>query len=350
MKGITTMMANKNTERAVTAGSSVRKLFLCLTLLLSAALCSAESYAQPAISTQDTLLDYGTLEVGTGFRKIIRVKNNTSQQLNAQVNLPADAVSIGFSLEGSSTKPLAPNQTINVNVRFDARSVVGSVQKSLTIAASGVTLTVTLKANAIAAIVKHRLTLRTIGSVGGGELRAVSGGRTEIVCQVAGTGNNDSCASLGNGSFQSGSAVTITATGTFQGWRNGTGSASACNGNSNPCTFTITTDSQISAQYPELKKFRINLEKIGNGAGTIEAIFGANNVLASVGPENGSRSGETLQDRLIKVNIKPAFGSKVTALIAKGTSAGSNCETSFTGCTFTLRSDASFRVTFSRTK
>lgn len=333
--------------------SGMKQAALCLTLLLTVMLCGDYVLAQPAVSTQDTTLDYGTVQVNSGFRKVVRVRNNTNQSLTAQVSLPADASAAGFSVEGSASRTVGPNQTININVRFDARSAAGNIQRFLTISAGGTTLTITLRANAIAAIVTHGFNLRNIGGVGGGRLTATSalnGGRAEISCEIdAAAANNDTCAQVG-GRFQSGDTVTISASGNFLGWKNGRGSATACNGNANPCSFKITADSEIFAEFPSLKKFRINLEKLGNGAGTIEAVFGAGNILASVGPENGSRSGEMLQERLIRVSIKPAFGSKVTALEVKGTSTGSGCEASNTGCTFTARSDASFRVTFSRNK
>jgi hypothetical protein len=88
---------------------------------------------------------------------------------------------------------------------------------------------------------KYTLTVTKSGT-GSGTVSATG-------CTLSWTGNTGTC------TVDSGTQITLTATpdvgSTFDGWSNGTGSASGCSG-TGICTFTITEDSGITATFTAL--------------------------------------------------------------------------------------------------
>jgi len=99
-----------------------------------------------------------------------------------------------------------------------------------------------------------------------GNTASANGGGGTVQCS-AGGGAAGPC-----GSYPVGTAIAMTATpngaSNFTGWNNGSGNANvvACNGTTTPCTFTLTTNSSITANFN-----RPTLTVVVSGTGTVNS-------------------------------------------------------------------------------
>ena len=188
----------------------------------------------------------------------------------------------------------------------------------------GANKTVTAEFNAT--LLTHSLTLTKTGS-GGGTLAAE--------CEE-GSGFEPCANPLAE--IPDGTEVKVTATpdpGSTLGALSGTNSASGCSGS--PCTFTLSADSEVTAQF-NLLTHSLTLTKTGSGGGTLAAeceegsgFEPCANPLAEI--PDGTE---------VKVTATPDPGSTLGAL--SGTNSASGCSGS--PCTFTLSADSEVTAQF----
>ena len=119
----------------------------------------------------------------------------------------------------------------------------------------------------------------------------------------------------------------------------GTGSAGGCESEGSPCTFTITEDSSVTAEF-ELESKSLTISEPGSGSGAVEC------------EDDGSPAscaGSFLYGHTIKIEASAAGGSELTALSGDSGSAVGSCseETATTGsCEFAITEDSKITVAF----
>ena len=171
------------------------------------------------------------------------------------------------------------------------------------------------------------LTVKTIQGFGSGSVTAkLSDGTIAITCSVQ---PPTTCPKT----LPAGSVVTLTATPapdhTFFGWRFGTGSAAGCTGTA-PCTFTLTANSEISAEFnpPSILTLR------ATGPGKVTFPFGNSTLTCE--------SGHTLAEPFLpnsRVNLTavPATGAVFSGwTVVSGSPSGAMCNLNSARCSFLI--------------
>lgn len=128
---------------------------------------------------------------------------------------------------------------------------------------TGPTLVPELTATAHLATNFSTVSVTLLGSGSGGVASNPSG----ITCSINGGTSSGTCTAVLSNNF----SITLTPTGSgFAGWSGGTGSATGCNGTNGACTFTPTSNSNITATFnvPPPNALTI-LPNPGNGVGAV---------------------------------------------------------------------------------
>jgi hypothetical protein len=183
--------------------------------------------------------------------------------------------------------------------------------------------------SATASAESFSLTVKTIQGYGSGTVAAkLADGTIAITCTVQ---PPTTCTKT----LPANSTVVLTATPatdhTFFGWRFGTGSAAACTGTA-PCTFTLTANSEISAEFnpPSILTLR------ATGPGKITFPFGPNATILTC------QSGHTLAEPFlpnsrVTLTAIPASGSAFVGwAVLGGSPSGPMCNLSFPRCSFII--------------
>ena len=186
-------------------------------------------------------------------------------------------------------------------------------------------------AKAVEAVFKRRVRALTLSASGPGSLLAQ--------CEEAPSSFQACARPLGE--LDSGTKVKVTATpkaGAELKSFSGTGSASGCAGEGSPCTFTITEDSSVGAEFSAVSR-ALTIQVGGKGLGQVNCQVngGATDEPCASSYPNGTQ---------LKLIAVPAGGSEFAGFSA-GSGSASTCATS--PCEFTINADSSLAATFIHT-
>ncbi len=176
-----------------------------------------------------------------------------------------------------------------------------------------------------------------INKVGGGTITASP---VSISCAASAT----NC----SGTFPTNSSITLTpaASGSlrFSGWSEGQGSAASCNGQTVPCTFSVTQDSSLKATFATVTTVGMTVEKVGLGKD-----FG---LVTSTPPgiNCGSDCSENFPvNTVVKLKGHESVQASFLAFeTARGSASRNNCH--LQRCEFLITEQSSAQVRFNNNK
>ena len=157
---------------------------------------------------------------------------------------------------------------------------------------------------------------------------------------VASTPSGITCGVTCSYVFSTATQVTLTPTGSgFAGWSSGTGSAAGCNGTNGACTFTPTSNSNITATFnvPPPDVLTI-LPNPGNGTGAVTC---SNDGGATFGPCSTTYANGTAL--ILKATANP--GSTFTGW-SNGTGNATACNSTTVNCSMTLNTNTTVAANF----
>jgi hypothetical protein len=131
--------------------------------------------------------------------------------------------------------------------------------------------------------------------------------------------------------------TTAAAGSAFLEYKEGTGSAAACNGiKTTECSFTVEADSALKSEVTKVKR-AFTVTKAGNGSGTIECKVGA----GPFGPcEPSYDDGSEIT---IRATADP---NNSLAPFSGGSGSAATCNGNNGECKFTIKADSGLTVTF----
>jgi hypothetical protein len=155
---------------------------------------------------------------------------------------------------------------------------------------------------------------------------------------VASTPSGLTCGTTCSYVFSTATQITLTPTGSgFAGWSGGTGSATVCNGTTGACTFTPTSDSNITATFNVPPPSPLTISTAGTGTGSVSCNVNSGGFGPCAGPYADGTS--------IVLQATATSGSTFTGW-TNGFGNATVCPNSPANCSFTLNTNTTVTANF----
>ena len=342
-----------NTTLKKSAGLSAAWLLLLTT--------AAFAQGSPTVSVNPTSLDFGLVEFEAGKTVPVTVKNTSQQQIRIGGNIannPAGAFNV--SIPGSN-KTLNPGEQKTVNVACNPKSAT-TVSATAFITAGFANQTLkrvqdfAVKCTGVDPFFRFNLKPTNVELTDSVKIQVVG---DPIISQLNCAPPNDRDPFFGcDLRLRKGVKVSVESSSPkFQGFANGTGAASVCNGAA-PCTFTLNANSEVSAVFkqppgpkptPPPTEFNVSLKKLGPGSGNVVIAPKAGPATSTEGIPNGQFAKGTFRSGTkLLLQVTPAAGSTVRSVIITGNDPNASACNGNAQCSFTLSGTVFIEVGFNK--